>query len=86
VPLLLAVAVAPVLTLMACSSAPPAGPVAQTSPQPALAATAAAVPGAARQVTLSLNYGANANGRKPPAPVKAAGVPWSLPPAYWPPL
>jgi hypothetical protein len=40
----------------------------QTSPQPALAGTGVVISGAARQVTLSMNYGMNANGRKPPAP------------------
>jgi hypothetical protein len=92
VPLLLTVALAPLLTLTACASAPPAGPSAQTSPQPALAATTAAVPAAARQVTLSLKYGANARSRKPPAPVTitapakvsaAAGLVAHQPP--WPP-
>ena len=58
---------------MGCAGAPPAGPVAQTSPQPALGGTTAVIPGAARQVTLSMNYGANANGRKPPAPVTVTG-------------
>jgi hypothetical protein len=92
VPLLLAAAVAPALALVACASAPPAGPVAQTSPRPALAGRVALIPGAARQVTLSMNYGMNADGRKPPAPVtvtdsgKVSGVAWlvdHLPP--WPP-
>jgi hypothetical protein len=77
---------------MACTSAPPAGPVAPTSPRPALAGAVTVIPGAARQVTLSMNYGANADGRKPPAPVtvtdsvKVSGVAWlvdHLPP--WPP-
>jgi hypothetical protein len=66
--------------------------VAPTSPRPALAGAVAVIPGAARQVTLSMNYGANADGRKPPAPVtvtdsvKVSGVAWlvdHLPP--WPP-
>jgi hypothetical protein len=67
-PLLLAGVVAPALFLTACSGAAPAGPGAPTSPRPALAPNVAAVPSTARQVTLSLNYGANAHGRKPPAP------------------
>jgi hypothetical protein len=108
VPLLLAGAVAAALALVACASgaaspesarsgtprasAPPAGPVAQTSPQPALARTIAVIPGAARQVTLGMNYGMNANGRKPPAPVtitdsvkvsEVAGLVAGQPP--WPP-
>lgn len=67
VPLLLAVAAA-ALALAACSGAPPAVPVARTSPQPAPSGADPVIPGAARQVTLSMNYGANAHGRKPPAP------------------
>ena len=91
-PLLLAGAAASALALMACADAPPAEPVAQTSPHPALAGTAAVIPGAARQVTLGMNYGANANGRKPPAPVtitssvkvtEVAGLVVGQPP--WPP-
>lgn len=57
------------LALAACSGAPPARPVARTSPQPTPAGADPVIPGAARQVTLSVNYGANAHGRKPPAPV-----------------
>jgi hypothetical protein len=88
VPLLLAGAVGAALALTACTSA---GPAAPTSPRPALAPTVA-IPGAARQVTLSMKYGANANGRKPPSPVtvtdsaKVGEVAWlvdHLPP--WPP-
>jgi hypothetical protein len=96
-PLLLAGAVAPALALMACASAsaPPAGPVSPaspTSPRPAPAAAAGMIPGAARQVTLSMNYGSNADGRKPPAPVtvtssarvgEVAGLVAGQPP--WPP-
>lgn len=59
VPLLLAGAVALAFALTACASA---APRARTSPQPALAGTVAVIPGAARQVTLSMNYGANADG------------------------
>ena len=69
VSLLLAMTVAPALTLTACASAAPAGPAARTSPRAALAPAVAMIPGAARQVTLSMNYGTNANGRKPPSPV-----------------
>jgi hypothetical protein len=92
VPLLLAWTVALASALMACASAPRTGPVAQTSPQPALAGAVAVVPAAAGQVTLSMNYGMNANGRKPPAPVtitgsakvsEVAGLVTSQPP--WPP-
>src|SRR6185312_16909107 len=92
VSLLLAMTVASALTLTACASAAPAEPTARTSPRPALAPTVAMIPGAARQVTLSMNYGANANGRKPPSPVtvtdsaKVGEVAWlvdHLPP--WPP-
>jgi hypothetical protein len=92
VSLLLAGAVSSALALTACMSAAPGRPVARTSPRPALAGTVAVVPGAARQVTLSMNYGANANGRKPPPPVtvtdsgKVSEVAWlvdHLPP--WPP-
>jgi hypothetical protein len=88
-PLLLTGAVGSALALTACASA---GPAAPTSPRPALAPTVAMIPGAARQVTLSMNYGANANGRKPPSPVtvtdsaKVGEVAWlvdHLPP--WPP-
>ncbi len=68
-PLLLAGAVASAVALVACASAPRVGPVAQTSPRPALAGAVRVIPGAASQVTLSMNYGMNANGRKPPAPV-----------------
>ena len=57
--LLLTGAVAPVFVLTACASA------STTAPAGAHAANLAA----AQTVTLSLNYGANADGRKPPAPV-----------------
>lgn len=89
VPLLLTGAVGSALALTACARA---GPAAPTSPRPALAQAVAMIPGAARQVTLSMNYGANANGRKPPSPVtvtdsaKVGEVAWlvdHLPP--WPP-
>ena len=73
VPLLLAGAAAAALALVACASAPLAGPGAQASPQPALARAVAAIPSGARQVTLSMNYGGNAAGRKPPAPVTITG-------------
>ncbi|HEX3960448.1 MAG TPA: hypothetical protein VHZ03_28055, partial [Trebonia sp.] len=68
VPLLIAVALALALglALAACDSTPSVGPA---SPQPAVARTGAVIPGGARQVTLSLKYGANAGSRKPPAPV-----------------
>jgi hypothetical protein len=74
VTLLLAGAVAPALALAACAGAPPAGPGAQASPQPALAGAVAVIPSAAGQVTLSMNYGMNADGRKPPAPVTITGA------------
>jgi hypothetical protein len=92
VPLLLAGAVVPALALVACSSAPPAGPGTETPPRPALARTVAVIPAAATQVTLSMNYGWNANGRKPPAPAtvtspakvrEVAGLVTRQPP--WPP-
>jgi hypothetical protein len=57
--LLLAGAVAPVFALTACASASSTAPT----------ATHVAIPAAAQTVTLSLNYGGNADGRKPPAPV-----------------
>jgi hypothetical protein len=57
--LLLTGAVAPVFVLTACASA--------SSTAPANARVA--IPAAAQTVTLSLNYGGNADGRKPPAPV-----------------
>ena len=69
VPLLLAAVVAPALAVTACTSAAPARPVARMSPQPVVASADPVIPGAARQVTLGMNYGANAHGRKPPAPV-----------------
>ena len=103
--LLLAGAVALAFALMACASGAsspqgiPGGTprasapgMTQTSPQPALAGTVAVIPGAARQVTLSMNYGMNADGRKPPAPLtitdpvkvsEAAGLVAGQPP--WPP-
>jgi hypothetical protein len=56
--LLLAAAVATVLGLTACASASSTAVV-----------THVMIPAAARTVTLSLNYGGNADGRKPPAPV-----------------
>lgn len=57
--LLLSGAVALVFGLTACASAS----------STASAAARVAVPAAAGTVTLSLNYGGNADGRKPPAPV-----------------
>jgi hypothetical protein len=57
--LLLAGAVAPGFGLAACASASSAAP----------AGVHVAIPAAARAVTLSLDYGGNADGRKPPAPV-----------------
>lgn len=95
VPLLLAGVVAPALALTACARATPGLPavsVARTSPQPALAGVRAGIPNAARQVTLSMNYGRNAHGRRPPAPVTITdparvgglvGLVTRLPP--WPP-
>jgi len=89
---LLAGIVVPALALTACASSVPAASVARTSPKPALAGAGAALPNAVRQLTLSLNYGANAHGRKPPAPVTitnpakiggVAGLVANLPP--WPP-
>jgi hypothetical protein len=57
--LLLTGAVAPVFVLTACASA------SSTAPTDAHVA----IPAAAQTVTLSLNYGGNADGRKPPAPL-----------------
>jgi len=57
--LLLTGAVAPVFVLAACASASSTAP---TDPH-------VAIPAAAQTVTLSLNYGGNADGRKPPAPL-----------------
>ena len=91
VPLLLAGAAA-ALTVTACAKSAPVVPLARTSPQPALAGARWAIPNAARQVTLSLNYGRNADGRRPPAPVTISdparvgglvGLVTRLPP--WPP-
>jgi hypothetical protein len=65
----LALGLALALTACAGSSSPPAGQTAPASAQPAVARSGAVIPGAARQVTLSLKYGANAGSRKPPAPV-----------------
>jgi hypothetical protein len=73
VPLLLAGVVAPALALTACASALPAGPGAQASPRPALAGTTPVTSSAARQVTLSVSDGWDANGRKPPAPAIVTG-------------
>jgi hypothetical protein len=56
---LLAGAVALVFGLTACASASSTAP----------ADARVAIPAAARAVTLSLDYGGNAGGRKPPAPV-----------------
>ena len=63
--LLLAGAVGSALALPACTSV---GPAARTSPRPALVPVAM-IPDAARQVTLSMKYSANAKGQKPPSPV-----------------
>lgn len=60
-PLLLAGAVALVFALATCASA--------SSTARAVAAAHVVIPAAAKTVTLSLNYGGNADGRKPPAPV-----------------
>ena len=57
--LLVAGAVAPVFGLTACASASSTAP----------ADAHVAIPAAAQTLTLSLNYGGNADGRKPPAPV-----------------
>ena len=57
--LLLTAAVVSFLGLAACASASSA----------TAAVTHVAIPSAARTVTLSLNYGGNADGRNPPAPV-----------------
>jgi hypothetical protein len=57
--LLLTGAVAPVLGLTACASASSTAPV----------DAHLAIPAAAQTVTLSLNYGGNADGPKPPTPV-----------------
>jgi hypothetical protein len=59
--LLLAGAVALVFGLAACASASSAAPP----------GVHVAIPAAARAVTLSLDYGGNADGRKPPSPVTA---------------
>ena len=61
--LLLTGVVAPVFALTACASASSAAP----------ADAHVAIPAAAQTVTLSLNYGGNADGRKPPAPVTVTG-------------
>jgi hypothetical protein len=57
--LLLTGAIAPVFGLTACASASSTAP----------ADAHVAIPAAAQTVTLSLNYGGNADGRKPPAPL-----------------
>ena len=69
--LLLTGAVAPAFVLTACASASPtAPPTAPPTASPTASADAhAAIPAAAQTVTLSLNYGGNADGRTPPAPV-----------------
>jgi hypothetical protein len=68
------------LGLVACFSAPSSAP----------AVAHATIPAAAQTVTLSLKYGGNADGRKPPAPVtvtssakvrKVAGLVTAQPPA-----
>jgi hypothetical protein len=80
--LLLTGAVFPVFGLTACASASSTAP----------ADAHVAIPAAAQTVTLSLNYGGNADGRKPPAPVtvtssakvsEVAGLVAGQPP--WPP-
>jgi hypothetical protein len=95
VPLLLAGVAVPALALTGCARATPGAPavsVARTSPQPELAGARAGIPNAARQVTLSLDYGRNAHGRRPPVPVTITdparvgglvGLVTRLPP--WPP-
>ena len=71
--LLLAGAVAPGFCLTACASA--SSTVASASSTVASASSTApadahvAIPAAAQTLTLSLNYGGNADGRKPPPPV-----------------
>jgi hypothetical protein len=70
--LLLTGAIAPVLVLTACASAStaPAVPAAPRGFSSAPSAGAhGTIPAAAQTVTLSMNYGGNADGRKPPAPV-----------------
>ena len=78
--LLLTGAVAPAFVLTACASAsstappaPPAPAVPAAAPSESSSGPSAdahgAIPAAAQTVTLSLNYGGNAGGRKPPAPV-----------------
>ena len=83
--LLLTGAVAPVFSLTACASA------SSTASSTTSAVARVAIP-AAQTVTLSLNYGGNADGRKPPAPVtvtspakvsEVAGLVTGQPP--WPP-
>ena len=68
--LLLAGAVAPALVLTACASASSTTPAAPSGSSSGPSADAhVVIPAAAQTVTLSLNYGGNAHGRKPPAPV-----------------
>jgi hypothetical protein len=61
--LLLTGAVAPAFALTACASA------SSTASSTASAGAHVAIPATAQTVTLSLNYGGNADGRIPPAPV-----------------
>jgi hypothetical protein len=77
--LLLSGAVVPAFVLTACASASSTAPAAPAAAPVAAAPSASssgpsadahgAIPAAAQTVTLSLNYGGNADGRKPPAPV-----------------
>jgi hypothetical protein len=69
--LLLTVAVAPALVLTACASAStaPAAAAPRGSSSGPSADAHVTIPAAAQTVTLSMNYGGNADGRKPPAPV-----------------
>ena len=70
--LLLMGAVAPAFVLTACVSASPTAPAAPSRSSSGPSANAGvAIPAAAQTVTLSMNYGGNADGRKPPAPVTA---------------
>ena len=68
--LLLTGAAAPVFVLTACASASSTAPAAASgsSSRPSVDAHVA-IPASAQTVTLSLNYGGNADGRKPPPPV-----------------
>jgi hypothetical protein len=68
--LLLTGALAPALVLTACASASSTAPAAPSGSSFGPSADAhMVIPSAAQTVTLSMNYGGNADGRKPPAPV-----------------